>query len=129
MIKRGVQALLKQFGYRLAPASDSVVPNCGLSNLFPLIKKFGFDPKHIVDVGANHGSWTREAVQYFPRAHYTLVEPQHELRIHSQDLIELATAPEFCRCTFSGLTTAALFCRRRELRASLFEQSRYHCGR
>jgi FkbM family methyltransferase len=88
MIKRGVQALLKQFGYRLAPASDSVVPNCGLSNFFPLIKKFGFDPKHIVDVGANHGSWTREAVQYFPRAHYTLVEPQHELRIHSQDLID-----------------------------------------
>lgn len=68
MIKRGVQALLKQFGYRLVPASDSVVPNCGLSNLFPLIKKFGFDPKHIVDVGANHGSWTREAEQYFPRA-------------------------------------------------------------
>lgn len=88
MIKRGVQALLKQFGYRLAPAGDSVVPNCGLSNFFPLIKKFGFDPKHIVDVGANHGSWTREAVQYFPRAHYTLVEPQHELRIHSQDLID-----------------------------------------
>jgi len=33
-IKRGVQGLLKQFGYRLARANDSVVPNCGLSNFF-----------------------------------------------------------------------------------------------
>ncbi len=88
MIKRGVQALLKQFGYRLARAGDSVVPNCGLSNFFPLIKKFGFDPKHVLDVGANHGNWTREAVHYFPQAQYTLVEPQDELRIHSQDLID-----------------------------------------
>ncbi len=88
MIKRGVQALLKQFGYRLARAGDSAVPNCGLSNFFPLIKSFGFDPKHILDVGANHGSWTREAVQYFPRAHYTLIEPQDQLKIHIQELID-----------------------------------------
>jgi hypothetical protein len=75
MIKRGVQALLKQLGYRLAAASDSVVPNCGLSNFSPLIKEARIRSKHIVDLGANHGSWTREAVQHFPRAHYTLVEP------------------------------------------------------
>jgi len=88
MLKRGVQTVLKQFGYRLARAGEPVVPNCGLNNFFPLIKKFGFDPKHILDVGANHGSWTRDAVKYFPQAHYTLIEPQSELRICSQDLID-----------------------------------------
>jgi len=88
MIKRGVHGLLKRFGYRLARAGDSAVPNCGLSNFFPLIKKLGFDPKHILDVGANHGTWTREALQYFPQAHYTLVEPQNDLKIHIQELID-----------------------------------------
>ena len=56
MIKRGLQGFLKQFGYRLARANDSVVPNCGLSNFFPLIKNFGFNPEHILEVGANHAS-------------------------------------------------------------------------
>jgi FkbM family methyltransferase len=88
MIKRGIQALLKLFGYRLTRATDSSVPIWGLGNFFPLIKRFGFDPKHILDVGANHGNWTREAIQYFPQAHYTLVEPQDELRTHIQDLVD-----------------------------------------
>ncbi len=35
MIKRGVQAILKQFAYRQARANYSVVPNCGLGNFFP----------------------------------------------------------------------------------------------
>jgi FkbM family methyltransferase len=88
MIKRGVQAILKQFGYRLARTRDSSASNCGLDNFFPLIKRFGFDPKHILDVGANHGNWTREAVRYFPKAHCTLVEPQDDLKVHIQDLVD-----------------------------------------
>jgi FkbM family methyltransferase len=88
MIKRGVKAMLKKFGYRLSRDSGPVPPFCGLSNFFPLLKKFGFDPKHILDVGANHGNWTREAAQYFPRARYTLIEPQNELKSHIQDLLD-----------------------------------------
>jgi len=87
MIKQGVQAVLKTFGYRLARA-DSAVPFCGLSNFFPLLKRFGFSPAHILDVGANRGKWTREAVKYFPQAHYTLVEPQADLKSHVMDLID-----------------------------------------
>ena len=86
MIKRGVQAFLKTFGYRLARV-DSAVRFCGLSNFFPLLKRFGFDPKHILDVGANRGKWTREATQYFPAAQYTLVEPQDDLKAHVMDLV------------------------------------------
>ena len=47
----------------------------------------GFAPKHIIDVGANHGNWTRRALKYFPDAYYTLVEPQDHLRTHVQDLL------------------------------------------
>ena len=47
----------------------------------------GFSPNHIVDVGANHGYWTRTALKYFPDAYYTLIEPQDFLRENVQDLL------------------------------------------
>ena len=47
----------------------------------------GFAPKHIVDVGANRGYWTRTAFKYFRDPVYTLVEPQDQLRCYSHDLI------------------------------------------
>lgn len=88
MIKRAIQATLKTFGYRLTRVTEPSVPNCGLNNFFPLIKRLGFNPKHILDVGANRGNWTREAINYFPQAYYTLVEPQDELKIYIKDLVD-----------------------------------------
>ena len=92
MIKRAVQSTLKMFGFRLTRVRSIAQPTVALpavappawalKSLFPVLKGFGFDPKHIVDIGANTGLWTREATNYFPRAHYTLVEPQDELKIH-----------------------------------------------
>jgi len=52
-----------------------------------MLKERGFAPKHIVDIGANHGNWSRTALRYFPDAYYTLVEPQDHLRTHVQDLL------------------------------------------
>jgi FkbM family methyltransferase len=59
----------------------------GLEHFFPLLRRLGFAPRHVVDVGANRGTWTRAAFKYFPNAVYTLVEPQDHLRSYSQDLI------------------------------------------
>ena len=58
-----------------------------LDLFFSILKERGFAPKHIVDVGANHGNWTRTALKYFPDAYYTLVEPQDHLRTYVQDLL------------------------------------------
>jgi FkbM family methyltransferase len=58
-----------------------------LQPFFAAMKGLGFNPRHIVDVGANRGLWTRYAIEFFPRAHYTLVEPQPELRNSINDLI------------------------------------------
>jgi FkbM family methyltransferase len=54
---------------------------------FQLLKTLGFRPTHILDVGANHGNWTRDAITVFPNAHYTLVEPQGYLKANVEDLI------------------------------------------
>jgi FkbM family methyltransferase len=59
----------------------------GLEHFFPLLQQLGFAPRHIVDVGANHGNWTRTAFKYFSDPVYTLVEPQDHLRCYSQDLV------------------------------------------
>jgi FkbM family methyltransferase len=59
----------------------------GLENFFPLLQQLGFAPKHVVDIGANRGNWTRTAFKYFPDAVYTLVEPQDHLKSYIQDLI------------------------------------------
>ena len=64
------------------------LPHYGLDDLFPLLIRLGFAPKYIVDIGANHGKWTRAALKYFPNAHYTLVEPQDNLKASIQDLID-----------------------------------------
>lgn len=58
-----------------------------LKNFFDTLCKIGYQPKHIVDIGANHGNWTRLALQYFPDASYTLIEPQYWLKSHFQDII------------------------------------------
>ena len=59
-----------------------------LFTFYDILKKMNFTPKHIVDVGANHGIWTREALRHFPDAYYTMVEPQHWLTEHFQDILD-----------------------------------------
>jgi len=73
-----VQGLLSPFGYKLVTL-EAAQPTWGLTHFFPLVRSFGFAPRHIWDVGANRGDWTRAAVRYFPDADYTLVEPQKQL--------------------------------------------------
>lgn len=39
------------------------------------LKSFGFDPKNILDIGANKGKWSIEVrKKVFPNAKYTLIE-------------------------------------------------------
>jgi hypothetical protein len=77
-------------------AADRLVPDLmreikntvrpyGLGHFFPLLRRMGFAPRHVVDVGANRGYWTRAAFKYFPNAVYTLVEPQDHLKSYTQD--------------------------------------------
>jgi FkbM family methyltransferase len=53
---------------------------------FQCLLNIGFEPKHIIDVGAHKGGWTRSALKYFPKAHYSLFEPQRDLLECQHDL-------------------------------------------
>jgi FkbM family methyltransferase len=91
-----VQLALRKFGYELVrvdnvanrPSSTAPPSAYGLDTFFSLLRRFNFDPGHILDVGANRGLWTRKAIQFFPGAQYTLVEPQDNLKAYIQDLLD-----------------------------------------
>jgi FkbM family methyltransferase len=63
-------------------------PESLLYSFYSLLQKTHFKPAHIVDVGANHGNWTRTSLRFFPDAYYTLLEPQEWLRASVQDLLD-----------------------------------------
>ena len=54
---------------------------------FNTLIKLGYQPGHIVDVGANRGNWTRTALKYFPQSRFTLFEPQEKMREEVADLL------------------------------------------
>ena len=58
------------------------------AQFFQCIKNLGFNPSHIVDVGANRGTWTRNAFQYFPDAYFSMFEPQAYLSGSFTDLLK-----------------------------------------
>lgn len=92
-IRKIVKPLLLTIGYRISRANTRLVidenkKNNLLSNFYNTLKAFNFNPKHIVDIGANHGTWTKEAMKYFPEAYYTLIEPQHWLKESFQDILD-----------------------------------------
>lgn len=50
------------------------------------LKARGFKPQFILDVGANHGSWTFMAKGVFPEASFLMIEPQEEMRASLDNL-------------------------------------------
>lgn len=87
-MKALIQALLRPFGLRLTRLDSNRGPDYGAAVLFATLKRLGFSPRNVLDVGANHGNWTRVALNYFPDADFVLIEPQDYLKVHVQDLID-----------------------------------------
>lgn len=55
--------------------------------LFATLKTLGLKPSHFIDVGGNHGNWTRAARAAFPDANVTMLEPLPALREKHADLL------------------------------------------
>jgi FkbM family methyltransferase len=66
-----------------------------LDNFYSILQSIHFNPKHIVDVGANHGTWTRETLKHFPDSRYTLIEPQAFMKNSISDLLATNTNINF----------------------------------
>lgn len=82
-------------GQKIIYAKSIFEKNSLLEVFFENITAMGFMPKHIIDVGANHGTWTRETLKYFPDAYYTLIEPQEWLKPSIQDILDINSKVSF----------------------------------
>jgi FkbM family methyltransferase len=84
-----IDPIATRLGYsKLEPSiGNQYSKNNLLRTFFMNLKDIGFTPKHIIDVGTNHGTWTRETLKYFPDSYYTLIEPQSWLQESFQDVL------------------------------------------
>ena len=57
----------------------SGAPVQGQAVALSALRVFGLQPEHILDIGANHGDWTRMAQTVFPQAHVLMVEGNGEV--------------------------------------------------
>ncbi len=96
-IKRALKKILHPLIIRLGYQQSRTELNV-LENFFATLNQINFTPVHIVDVGANHGGWTRTALRYFPDAYFTLLEPQKWLEVHFKDLLEQYPKIKFHHC-------------------------------
>ena len=88
VIRKIFNPLIIKLGYQSNDAISLNGKDGLLNNFYQVLKQIKFEPKHIVDIGANHGTWTRTALEFFPNAYYTLVEPQGWLKDSIKDLLD-----------------------------------------
>lgn len=79
-MNRWLRSLYGNLRYRVTHTSK--FPKGDLIAFFLALAKRGFEPTHILDVGANRGKWSRKASRVFPRCQFTLIEPQVEMACH-----------------------------------------------
>ncbi|MAZ72139.1 MAG: FkbM family methyltransferase [Flavobacteriaceae bacterium] len=107
-MKRTIKKLLIKLTKPFASKLGYVMPNSKklkklssnsknglLNNFYALLKVMDFKPGHIVDIGANRGTWTREALQHFPDAQFSLFEPQYWLRESIRDITDTNSNVQF----------------------------------
>jgi len=71
--------------HRLLPQAGSTKRPIGDVRMFlEDVRARGFRPRGIIDVGANKGEWTREALSVFPGVGVIMIEPQKEMNIPLQ---------------------------------------------
>ena len=69
-----------------------------LTTSYERLKKIGFIPTSVLDVGAYHGDWTRFTQSMFPGASYTMIEanPHPQLKTVEAKLVqELVSSSEY----------------------------------
>jgi hypothetical protein len=85
LVKKRIGRLLHPLIIRLGYKSQQLESETSLlDEFFLVLQQMNLRPRHIIDVGANQGNWTRTALKYFPDAMYTFKgytgrKPQSEI--------------------------------------------------
>lgn len=88
-MKKILGKILKPLGLEISRKSEAGTANRQIGDVKHFLEDIrarGFQPKGILDVGANTGTWIRMALDIFPSSHAILIEPQKEMRLALEDL-------------------------------------------
>jgi FkbM family methyltransferase len=109
-MKRLFKATLRKMGLeitRIAKQSDSggSTPIAGgierpIANTRMFLEDIharGFNPRGIIDVGANRGDWSRMAMSVFPSARMLMIEPQREMIPFLEEVCSSFESVEYVR--------------------------------
>jgi FkbM family methyltransferase len=107
-VKKLLQNMLARFGYTIRKIStlngyepgSATRPIGNLVLFLEDIRARGFNPRGIIDVGANRGDWTRLVRSVFPTAPVLLIEPQDEME---SPLRELTKVERNCQYIKAGV--------------------------
>ena len=86
LIKKGFAALgidllrSREGGFFAGQPASAVRAVGGLPSFLQDLAARGFRPRHILDIGANRGLWSRDVRKVFHDARFTLIEPQVEMK-------------------------------------------------
>ena len=86
-MKKLINGVLAKLGYRLSAVGTPVTPANPLDSFLARLERRGFRPGYLIDVGTNHGGWTRAFLKRFPDAAVTMIEPQEGLKTYVADLL------------------------------------------
>lgn len=116
-MKNFISNIAKSFGYTISKNSTATASKTNLETIenkqsllitfYNNLKSAKFYPKFVVDIGANTGTWTRELLQHFPDTHVIMIEPQQNLKKHSEDLHNENV--QFIACGASNKNDTLLF--------------------
>lgn len=79
-LKHLSKKLTHWIGYDVQRRDSLLRPAGDMEFLLESLKRQGFSPNSILDVGANQGEWSRTAKAIFPSARCFLIEPQIEMQ-------------------------------------------------
>lgn len=79
-LKQAGKSLTTRLGYDIQHRNSLLRPAGNMPFMLEKLKRCGFNPKWILDVGANTAEWSRIAKAIFPAAHCFLIEPQIEMQ-------------------------------------------------
>lgn len=87
-VKQAAKSILRRLRLYHPTPPVYIHPPTQLENCFAALVQMGFRPRCMVDVGANHGNWTRNALRYFPDLQVVMIEPQDWLKAGMEDLLQ-----------------------------------------
>lgn len=79
-LKQFGKTLSTRIGYDIQSRNSLLRPAGDMQFMLESLKRHGFEPSWILDVGANRAEWSRTAKTIFPKAHCFLIEPLIELQ-------------------------------------------------